>query len=456
LDGDSYPPPLSFLVILSESYFNQLSTDIVIVNFVILFLILCSGLMSASEVAYFSLTKPELENLKESEEKTENNVARLMEKPRYLLSTILITNNLVNIGVIILSNFVTTRMLNFIDMQIAGFLVPGYALEFTFNVVILTVVLVLFGEATPKVYATHNKFTIAKLTAGLFMVLMKLYRPLNWMLIGSTQMLERRLKKHNTEIDIEEINMAIEMTVENENKESKEDAKLLKGVVQLGNITVKQVMRPRVDVIALDASLKFDELVEKVKEYGYSRMPVFEDSLDNIKGVLYIKDLLQHLNQNNEFGWQTLIREPLFVPETKRIDDLLREIQESRKHMAIVVDEYGGTNGILTLEDIVEEVVGDIKDEFDEAEPESTILKIADGIFVASGKNTIDELCAALELAEDFFEEVKGEAETIGGLVLEILGRIPKAMEQVEFQTIKFTVLKIANNRIEDVRIELQ
>jgi CBS domain containing-hemolysin-like protein len=229
---------------------------------------------------------------------------------------------------------------------------------------------------------------------------------------------------------------------------------LLKGVVQLGNITVKQVMRPRVDVIALDASMRFNELIEKVKEHGYSRMPVFEDSLDNIKGVLYIKDLLQHLNQNDEFGWQSLMREPLFVPETKRIDDLLREIQESRKHMAIVVDEYGGTNGILTLEDIVEEVIGDIKDEFDEAEPESTILKIADGIYVASGKNTIDELCIALELVEGYFEEVKGEAETIGGLVLEILGRIPKATEQAEFQSIKFTVMKVANNRIEDVRIE--
>ena len=455
MDGDSYPPPLSFLVILSESFFNPLSPDIVVVNFVILFLILCSGLMSASEVAFFSLTRPDLENLKDSEDKTDNHVALLMERPRYLLSTILITNNLVNIGVIILSYFVTTRMLNFIDLSVAGFLIPGYAIEFTFNVVVVTIVLVLFGEATPKVYATHNKFVIAKLTAGLFRFLLRLYRPLNWMLIGSTQVLESRLKKRNTEIDIEEINMAIEMTVENENKESKEDARLLKGVVQLGNITVKQVMRPRVDVIALDASMRFNELIEKVKEHGYSRMPVFEDSLDNIKGVLYIKDLLQHLNQNDEFGWQSLVREPLFVPETKRIDDLLREIQESRKHMAIVVDEYGGTNGILTLEDIVEEVVGDIKDEFDEAEPESTILKIADGIYVASGKNTINELCIALELAEGYFEEVKGEAETIGGLVLEILGRIPKATEQAEFQSIKFTVMKVANNRIEDVRIEL-
>ncbi len=455
MDGDSYPPPLSFLVILSESFFNPLSADIVAVNFVILFLILCSGLMSASEVAYFSLTKPELDNLKASEDKTDNRIALLMEQPRYLLSTILITNNLVNIGVIILSYFVTTRMLNFIDVSVGGFLIPAHAIEFAFNVVIVTVVLVLFGEATPKVYATQNKFVIAKLTAGLFRFLLKLYRPLNWMLIGSTQMLEKQLKKRNAEIDIEEINMAIEMTVENENKESKEDAKLLKGVVQLGNITVKQVMRPRVDVIALDASMNFFELIEKVKEHGYSRMPVFEDSLDNIKGVLYIKDLLQHLNQNDEFGWQSLVREPLFVPETKHIDDLLREIQESRKHIAIVVDEYGGTNGIITLEDIVEEVVGDIKDEFDEAEPESTILKIADGIYVASGKNTIDELCAALELAEDFFAEAKGEAETIGGLVLEMLGRLPKAMEQVEFQSIKFTVMKVANNRIEDVRIEV-
>ena len=455
MDGDSYPPPLQLLVILSESFFNPLTTDIVVANLFILLLIACSGLMSASEVAFFSITKPELDNLKESDDSTDNKVALLMERPRYLLSTILITNNLVNIAVVILSYFVTTRTLNFIDVEFNGVIVSGYVLEFVFNVVIVTVVLVLFGEATPKVYATHNKFRIARVTAPLFNFLIKMYQPINWLLIGSTQVLEKQLKKRNAEIDIDEINKAIEITVENEGKDSKEDARLLKGVVQLSNISVKQVMRPRVEVAAIDHSLNFKELIEKIKEHGYSRMPVYEESLDNIIGVLYIKDILQHLNQNENFGWQKLLREPLFVPETKRIDDLLREIQASRKHMAIVVDEYGGTNGIVTLEDIVEEVLGDIKDEFDEAEPESTIKKIAEGLYTAAGKNTIDEFTAVLDLPDDFFEEVKGDAETLGGLILELLGRIPQVAESAEYKNVRFTVTKLSANRIEELKIEL-
>jgi CBS domain containing-hemolysin-like protein len=226
---------------------------------------------------------------------------------------------------------------------------------------------------------------------------------------------------------------------------------------KLGEVQVRQIMQARVSIISVSTSTDYQQLLEIIRESGYSRIPVYENDLDSVTGLLHVKDLigLEH-EKNEDYAWQKLIRTPvLYVPEAKKIDQVLGAFQTKRQHLAIVVDEYGGTNGILTLEDIVEEVIGDIKDEFDEAEPESTILKIADGIYVASGKNTIDELCIALELVEGYFEEVKGEAETIGGLVLEILGRIPKATEQAEFQSIKFTVMKVANNRIEDVRIEL-
>jgi gliding motility-associated protein GldE len=412
--------------------------------------------MSASEVAFFSLTKPEIDHLKESENKADNLVAELMEQPRYLLSTILISNNLVNIGVVILSYFITKQMLNFSELSLLGWKVPGYALEFIFNVVVVTFVLVLFGEATPKVYATHHKFSITRLMAPVFSVMLKVYQPMNWLLIGSTQVLEKKLKKHNAEIDIEEINKAIEITVENENSnESKEDARILKGVVQFGNITVKQIMRPRMEIVALDDELKFDELIEHVKEKGYSRMPVYKESIDNIVGILYIKDLLEHLHQNSDFHWQKLLREPFFVPETKRIDDLLRDFQKSRKHLAVVVDEFGGTKGIVTLEDIVEEVVGDIKDEFDEAEPESCVRKISDNLFVADGKCLVSELTTTLDLPETFFDEVKGDSETLGGLVLELMGKIPEPGEVCHHEFLQFTVSKVEQNRISEVKILL-
>lgn len=457
MDGDSYPPPLLLLNLLLNSFVDVPSASVVGAVLVILFLLFCSAVMSASEVAYFSLTKPELYHLKESEDTTDRRVAWLMERPRYLLSTILFSNNLVNIGIVILSYFITKNLLNFNDVYLGAMKINGSILEFIFNAVVVTFALVLFGEATPKVYATHNRLPVARFTASLFYVLLRVLRPINWLFINSTHMLEVRLKKQNAEIDIEEINKAIEITVEHENtSESKEEARILKGVVQLGNITVKQVMRPRMEIAAVEDKLNFKELLKEVNEKGYSRIPVFKDSIDNIVGTLYIKDLLSHLNEDSNFGWKNLLREPLFVPETKRVDDLLREIQESRKHLAIVVDEFGGTKGIITLEDIVEEVLGDIQDEFDEAEPDNEIRKISEGVFVVEGKTFISDLATALELKEDFFDEAKGEAETVGGLVLQLLEHIPTNGEATEFQSLKFTVIRVENNRVSEVKVEKQ
>jgi putative hemolysin len=453
LDGDSIPPPaFQPLFILLQSLLNTVTPEVFFACLAILVLIACSGIMSASEIAFFSISQPELENLRESDDNKDKSIVSLLERPRYLLSTILISNTFVNIGVVITSYYVTTKMFNFIDVQLGSFTLTGTVIEFVFNVIIVTFTLVLFGEATPKVYATHNKLNIARVMSPVFKIMLAIFRPLNWLLVGSTHVLEKRLRKRSAEIDIDEINKAIEITVEN--KESKQDARILKGVVQFGNINVKQVMRPRMEVAAVDYSIDFKELMEKVLEHGYSRMPVFKETLDNVVGVLYIKDLLLHINQEAQFGWQKLLREPLFVPESKKIDDLLREIQTNRKHLAIVVDEYGGTSGIITLEDIVEEVIGDIKDEFDEAEQEVGVKEIAENVFVFEGKTSILDACRALSIELEFFDEAKGDAETIGGLILALAGRIPDINEILGFQGLQFTVMKIANNRIEEIKAE--
>ena len=426
-------------------------TGIVIAaNLIIFVLIFFSGVMSASEIAFFSLSSAELGTLRESEDALDNRVAQLLDRPRYLLSSIVITNNLTNIGVIVTSYFVTKRMLHFSDVTIADFIIPGYVLQFAWNLVFVTFFLVLFGEATPKVYATHNKLKIARAMAGIFALMIRFYSPINYVLVGSTKIIERRLKRYNTEIDIEEINKAIEITVEK--KESKQDAKMLKGIVHFGNITVKQIMRPRTEVSAIDYELNFTELMDFIKETGYSRYPVFKDNLDNIVGVLNIKDLLEHLNQDSDFGWQSMVREPFFVPEGKKIDDLLREIQQNRKHLAIVVDEYAGTAGIITLEDIIEEVVGDITDEFDDT-TDSNFRKLDDRNFLFDGKTPLVDACRLMEVDTETFSENRGEAETLAGLILEVAGRIPKNGEEIMLLHYKFTIISVMNNRIEKVKI---
>jgi gliding motility-associated protein GldE len=420
-------------------------------NAIIVLLICISGLMSASEIAYFSLTNVELDVLRESEQPVDNTVARLLDQPRYLLSTILISNNLGNIGVVITSYFVTRRMLNFNDITINHFTVPAYALQFLWNLVLVTFLLVLFGEATPKVYATHNKLKIARFMSPVMSLLMRLCYPINFVLVNSTKLLEKRLTRSNAEIDIEEINKAIEITIEK--KESKQDATLLKGIVHFGNITVKQIMRPRTEMASVDAEMDFKALMDFVKETGYSRYPVYRETPDNIIGVLNVKDLLEHVNQDSSYGWQSMIREPFFVPEGKKIDDLLREIQVNRKHLAIVVDEFGGTAGIITLEDILEEVVGDITDEFDDNSADGDFKKLDDRNYLLDGKIPIVDACRLMEIDTDTFAEAKGEAETLAGMLLELAGRIPKNGEELKFEYFKFTIISVVNNRIEKVKV---
>jgi putative hemolysin len=409
--------------------------------------------MAASEIAFFSISHAERDELRESEDIIDKRVVKLLDKPRYLLSTILIGNNVVNIGVIIISYFIITHVFNFRDIVLPFFTIPSSAFDFTINVLVVTFFLVLFGEAIPKVYASHNKIKIAKAVSTLFVVLNRIFYPLNYILVGSTSMIEKRIKRHNAEMDIEEINKAIDITVEN--KESGNDIKMLKGIVHFGNLTVKQIMRQRMEVAAADITWDFGELLKYVREVGYSRLPVYSENIDQIQGILYIKDLLEHINQDATFGWQKLIREPLHAPETKKIDDMLREFQESRMHLAIVVDEFGGTCGIVTMEDIVEEVIGDINDEFDES-TDNNFRKINDTTYIVDGVMPLHDFTRALNLDQDFFDEVREDAETVAGLLLEIKGRIPKSGEEIIYEGFTFRILSIKNNRIEKVKLELE
>jgi putative hemolysin len=446
---DSDPVPL-----LLTSFASVSGTEMIVANLIILVLISCSALFSSSEIAYFSLTRAEVEELNESDDAADKRVAALLERPRYLLSTLLVANNMVNIGVVVTSYFVTRGIFDWLQLgehiEVLGFLIPRYGIEFVWNVVVVTFILVLFGEATPKIFATHNKLKIARGMSAALTVLNRLFTPLNFLLVGSTRTLEKRLKRYNTEIDIEEINKAIEITVEG--KESKQDAKLLKGIVFFGNIVVKQIMRPRREVSAIDSELNFHELMEFIREMGYSRYPVYKENIDTVIGVLNIKDLLAHTGELANFEWQKLVREPFFVPESKKIDDLLREIQENRKHLAVVVDEFGGTSGIITLEDIIEEVVGDIKDEFDEA-TDGEFRKLDDRNFLFEGKIQLMDACRYMDVPTDTFDEIRGEAETIGGLVLELAHRIPRNGESIKFENYKFTVITVQNNRIEKLKV---
>ena len=408
--------------------------------------------MSGSEIAFFSITNVERDELRESEEPADKRLIKLLDKPRYLLSTILISNNIVNIGVIIISYFIITSLFNFQDVTVSTVTVPKSVFDFLVNVLIVTFFLVLFGEAIPKVYASHNKMSIAKTMSGFFIVLNRIFYPLNYVLVSSTAVIERRIKRHNAEMDIEEINKAIDITVEN--KESGNDIRMLKGIVHFGNLTVKQIMRQRMEVAAADITWDYEQLLNYVREQGYSRIPVYSESIDQIQGVLYIKDLLEHINQSKNFGWQKLIRDPLHAPETKKIDDMLREFQETRTHLAIVVDEFGGTSGIVTLEDIVEEVIGDIKDEFDES-TDSNIRKLSDDTYIIDGITPLNDFTRALNLQADHFEEIRDDAETVAGLLLELRGRIPKAGDEISYEQFNFRVLSIKNNRIEKVKLEV-
>lgn len=407
---------------------------------VVLLLLLCSALISGSEVAYFSLTAAEKLKLK-SKGKTNERVRKNLENPEKLLATILVTNNFVNIGIIILTSFVSS---NLIVIQNAP------VLEFVFQVVLITFFLLLFGEIIPKVYASHFALKFARFMALPLQTLEKIFRPVNAILIYSTGFVNRRLLKHKKNLSIDEISQALELTSDQELSEEKD---ILEGIVKFGNKDVSEIMRPRVDVVSIDIKTSFEEVLQTINESGYSRIPVFIDSFDNISGILYIKDLLPHSHKTKSFKWQTLMRAPFYVPDSKNISSLLEEFQKKKIHLAIVVDEYGGTAGIVTLEDILEEIVGDITDEFDEEE--HFFSKISESEYIFDAKVLLGDFYKVINCDDTVFDDVKGDADTLAGLILELRGEIPILREEIQCKQFRFTIEEVDNRRIKQIKVTI-
>ena len=408
-------------------------------------LLILSAIISSSEVAYFSLSKPEIEELKESDKV----VWDLLQKPRKLLATILIFNNLVNVAFILLSTYflhllVDTAGWNHTDFQIwvVGFIEVG----------LITFLLLFFGEITPKILASQRRMLIVKKLALILRVLRTFFTPVSWFLINTTRFIDKRIQVNHETASFEDIKQAIDLTSEVESPE--EEKEILKGIVDFSSTPVKSIMCSRVDVSAIEVTTSFDKVVDDINEFGYSRIPVYEEKLDKIKGILYLKDLIPLLHsEKSQPEWQALVRPAYFVPETKKIDDLLAEFKKMRLHIAVVVDEFGGTAGIVTLEDIIEEIFGEINDEFDN--DDQVYSKLSEFEYVFDGKTFLDDLAKITGIEETIFDEARGDNDSLGGLILELMGKIPAKGEIITWKGFQFHIESVSKNRIKRVKIVL-
>lgn len=410
----------------------------------ILILLVVSAIISASEVAFFSLKSEQLGTFRSADEANHKKIIDLLKNPRLLLATILICHDFVNIAVVTISTFLMWEM--------TGTRKPTETIVGVVTFVV-TFALTFFSEIVPKVYATQHNLSVARRVGSLWKTLQIICRPISWMLISMSKIVERRIEKKGYSTTVAELNQALDLTTENSNT-TEEEKDILKGIVNFGTLTVKQVMKSRVDISAVEADLGFIKLMEQVNKSGFSRIPVYRETIDSIEGILYTKDLLPYLDEKEDFRWQKLLRQGFFVPETKKLDSLLKDFQAKHVHMAIVVDEYGGTSGLITLEDLIEEIIGDIHDEFDEVN--LGYNKIDDRTYVFDGKTSIHDLCKTLELDPSFFDEVKGDNESLGGLILELNNRMPKAGDQITFDRFRFTIQNVDQKRITRVRVTVQ
>lgn len=422
--------------------------NLIVFKIIFLFILLgCSALISGAEVAFFSLSITELKDIQDKNTTPGNIVVKLLERPKKLLATILIANNAINIGIVLLFSDIGDTLFSSITYQFMGVI----SIRFLLEVVVATFLILMFGEILPKIYANRNRQQFSHLMAYPLRVLDFLLTPLSSPMRSATIYLYNKFGKQKSNLSVDHLSQALELTSEGDT--TKEEQKILEGIVSFGNTDTKQVMRPRIDIFALREDMKFTEVLEEIKKHGYSRIPVFSDNIDKVIGVLYVKDLLPYI-ERKQFAWISLIREPYFVPENKKLDDLLLEFQEKKIHLAVVVDEYGGTSGIVTLEDIIEEIVGDISDEFDDED--LIFSKLDDFNYVFDGKTTLKDFYRVAKITDETeFEEQKGESETIAGFVLEIAGSFPKRGELIEFNDYKFVVESLDRKRLIQIKITL-
>ncbi len=432
--------PLSYILSLSGIIVNRPDLNLLIGFIVILLLLIGSALMSATEVAYFSLHPEELEKFKSNKDKKSKAILTLYSNPEKLLSTILVANNTINIAIVLLAAYQSSKMFDFTAEPVLGFIM---------NVVIITFLLLFFGEVLPKVYASRNHLTIAYLMAYPLIALEKIFKPVTRLLIFSSSFVKKRSVTRRSIISMDDLSDVLEMTSD----EFTEDEKILKGIVNFGNINVNAIMCARIDVTAIDIRSDFDKVISLIISSGFSRIPVYSNSFDTVKGVLYAKDVLAYTDNQGSFKWQSLIRLPYFVPETKKINDLLKEFQTNKIHLAIVIDEYGGTSGIITLEDILEEIVGEITDEGDD----DSLLhrKIDENTWIFEAKILLNDFCKVLEIDEEIFDDIRGEAETLAGLILELTGEIPQKDKTIRFSDFIFKIESADKRRIKEVRVEI-
>lgn len=437
---DTEPPSLLIAVLFTGSTF--------IIEFIVLLgLLICSALISGAEVAFFSFSQTDINEAESSDTNTPKIAARLLSKPQKLLATILIANNFINIAIVL----IFSSLGSFLFASITGKLFGFIDIRFIVEVIAATFLILFFGEILPKIYASRNKKKFAYFMAYPLIVLDKMLSFLSLPMRNITQYLQKNLGKQKSNISVNQLSHALELTSEKDT--TQEEQKILQGIVSFGNTDTRQVMRPRIDIFSVSEDMKFQELIQEIIKNGYSRIPVHKDNIDHVTGVLYVKDLLPHID-NPGFNWASLKREPYFVPETKKLDDLLKEFQEKKNHLAIVVDEYGGTSGLVSLEDIIEEIVGDISDEFDDED--IIFSKLDNNNYVFEGKTPLKDFYRILKLEDkSLFETHKGESETIAGFILEIAGVFPKKGEKIIFNHVTFTVEALDRKRIRQIKVTL-
>ena len=434
------------LNINSDQFFLGFTTDTVIALLMIVILLFFSGLISGSETAYFSLSPADLDSLKVRNGKKDRLILELLDKPKELLATILISNNFINVGIVVLSTFVTANLFN---------LQSNIVLVFLIQVVVVTSVLLIFGEIIPKILANKEPVAIATLMVMQLKFLIWIFKPLSSILVTSTSFIDRRIGKKGHNISMSDISDAIEIT--SDTSVTDDEKQILKGIATFGEKEASEIMVSRVNITAVSNKLSYSEVIDAVLKSGFSRIPVFDETLDNILGILYIKDLLLFSGDDKNFAWQKLIRKPVFfVPENKRINDLLQEFREKKIHLAIVVDEYGGTSGIITLEDIIEEIVGEISDEFDIEPLQFKYEKVSNNTYVFEAKTPIVDLCKILGFEDEVFDDVRGEADSLGGLILELESKIPEQGSVINFEQFKFEVIDADQRKINKVKIVIE
>ena len=427
------PDPASFL--------HSIDFEFLFGIIAIVVLLACSAFISGSEVALFSLSQKDIDDISNKDYNSGTLISRLLEKPKKLLATILVANNFVNIAIVIIFSSFSGRLFNGIESSV---------LRFVLEVVVVTFFILLFGEVLPKIYANRNNMEFAKKVAIPISIMNNILSPISVPMRNGILFIEKKLNVQKGNFSVDQLSQALELTSQNDTTDGEQ--KILEGIVTFGNTEVRQVMSPRIDVFALNIEESFVQVMPKIVEKGYSRIPVYKENIDQIEGILFIKDLIPYID-SEDFDWTKLLRQPFFVPENKKLDDLLKDFQGMKSHLAVVVDEYGGTSGIISLEDVLEEIVGDISDEFDDED--LIYSQIDDKNFLFEGKISLKDFYRIIEVDENEFESKKGEAETLAGFLLEISGNFPKKRQKITFHNLIFTIENVDKRRIKQIKVTL-